>query len=240
MGIVLLDDSRWSVAERLSAVQAEDSRGVALVRGSRDLPMMGPGRGPVYVLRAGSKAWSRDPSADTNDVRGVALYADRRASMGVIAKSLQEDIKATRVAFAVKRALDPERTKVLGRFATFQSDPTGMVDARFDAVSRPLTPRRLEAWGRRPVSEGDVADDVVLVVKPISVNAIEVDGRAIALASGSDERPPLPHHIGAIRYDFEASDTLERALQTVAAMQQLYGARVYTPGETYFTVEGVD
>lgn len=241
-GILLLDDSRWSFAENLARLQAEGSpSGVAPVRVAMDLPM-GDSRAPLYVLRASGERWQRPISADTNEAGRIALYADRAISMGVIAKGFHEDIKATTVAFVVKRELAPERTKTLGRFAIFESDPTGTVEVRFDALTRPLTPRRrpMGALGTTSSLNKDIADDVVLVVKRLSANAIEVDGQAIALTLASDVRLSLPNHIGAIRYDFKASDTLEQAMQTLAAMRRLYGARVYMPGQTYFTVEGVD
>ncbi len=228
VGAQLLDRARLALPHELVARSHVDTpagialpvvqAGSAVSSSSREhaqLELDAAGNGHVKIVfdRGG-----RSPQS-------IRVFADRRASVVRLAYADWPSVPVE-LHLVVAIAPTPERDARLGALAPFVWPPDGEIGATFD--ERALhEDASYEAGGAR-VTVRVVSDDAVLV----SGTSIELAGRRIAIPLRDDEPrdPSYEPRISRVRYVLRPTDTIDRAVQAVVAIETVYAARMSSYG----------
>jgi hypothetical protein len=218
-GTLSLAHSRTEAARLSSAAEDSTPSGVTLpvLVGEFSRRGTGPGYGPRLVLSkdtGGERGINVRNACGESGATTINVYADRAATLSMLRDRLGSPASQPcvhSIVFFVRREHPPDVDARLGDYAGFlghMAYVNAVMDVDFD--------RRAPTYQKsmRVVQLDD---------------AVEIDGTRVALpiAARADDSPyGYSERISVVRYVFRPTDTVERMITTITAVEAAYGFRL--------------
>ena len=151
--------------------------------------------------------------------KGIAVYADRAATVAQLAEALtNRGCEDPRLVFVARRDHDPALEARLGTMSSY----LGTV-AYVDAPAMPSPP---------------VPSDELLEAREIDDDTIEVDGKRVPYPIPADFTLSMSdgRRFSALRCRFRPTDSIERMLRIVVDVRRLVDWHVYSSGSTFIDI----